>query len=64
MENKRKPQINFEVEPEFKDEINTVAEVTQIPVAQICRQAVFKEVAELKRTHPLLSEKREVAIQA
>lgn len=51
---KRKPQINFEAKKEFIDELKQVAEIIEIPAAQIIRDAVRKQVAELKRTDPRL----------
>lgn len=55
--NKRKPQITVEFAPEIKEELETISAQTHIPVTQICRQGTLKEMAELKRTHPLLADK-------
>lgn len=51
---KRKPQFNFEAEPEFISELKSVASAIKIPAAQIAREATAEKVAELKRTHPKL----------
>lgn len=60
----QKQNLNFRVKPEFVAELNSVAKTLEVPASQIVREAVREKLAELKRTHPLLSEKPEVAVQA
>ena len=45
----KEERIGFVVKPEFKKELKETAAETGIPMSEICRQAIRKEVRDLKK---------------